>query len=350
MSIAIFFLWLWLKETMDEPKKRKMEIENEKNNGDSNIKCPQVLVKDGGVIAKIETKQHRIDYKAVLRQKGYLVGETLGSGSYSKVKRATYIAKRSDHRNVAIKIVDRLKAPQDYQQRFLPREIEVWRKLNHPFLLKLEDCFTDSDHVYMITEFASNGDTLRWVQEQGALPEHNARVWVKQIGEAIRYMHVLNIAHRDLKLENILIDKNLAVKIADFGFVKGDCMSSLSETFCGSKSYAAPEILKGKAYDPMKSDIWAMGVIIYILVTGKMPFDEARGTKHILMEQQNLHLYWPRNKPVSLECQKLIKDMFTWEFKARPAISKVMQSFWIVNKKFPREPCDIHHLRLSKSS
>ena len=302
---------------------------------------------------KIETvivkESKRSDYRSVLRHKGYLVCETLGTGSYSKVKRATFSNKK-DNKNVAIKIVDRTKAPSDYQQRFLPRELEIWHKLNHPFLLKLDDCFNDPNHVYMVTEFASNGDTLKWVQEQGALPEAKARVWVKQIGEAVRYMHHLNIAHRDLKLENILIDRNLAVKIADFGFVKGECTSSLSSTFCGSKSYAAPEILKGKPYDPLKSDIWAMGVIVYILVTGKMPFDEARGTKNILAEQLHLHLFWPRNRPISLECQKLIKDMFTWDYKERPSIAEVMQSFWIVNKKFPKGPCHYHHVKVSQSS
>ena len=121
----------------------------------------------------------RCDYKAALRQRGYIVCETLGSGSYSKVKRASVIAKRSDHRNVAVKIIDKHKAPQDYQERFLPREIELWRKLNHPFLLKLEQTFDDADYVYMVTEFASNGDTLRWIQEQGAMQETKARVWVK---------------------------------------------------------------------------------------------------------------------------------------------------------------------------
>lgn len=326
---------------MNEPKKRKMEADVISN------KRENELTKDTSrTSAKAD---RRCDYKAALRQKGYIVCETLGSGSYSKVKRASVIAKRSDHKHVAVKIIDKNKAPQDYQERFLPREIALWRKLNHPFLLRLEQTFEDADYVYMVTEFANNGDTLRWIQEQGAMQEVKARVWVKQIGEAIRYMHHLGIAHRDLKLENILIDKNLAVKIGDFGFVKGEARDNLSDTFCGSKSYAAPEILKGKSYDPLKSDIWALGVIIYILVTGKMPFDEVRGTKHILLEQQHLHLYWPRNKPISLECQKLIRDTFTWDFRERPDISRVMQSFWIVAKKFPREPCEYHCVRVSKS-
>ena len=314
----------------------KLEINNNMKTNPNSIES--VMVKES----------QRADYRSILRQKGYLVCETLGSGSYSKVKRATFSNKKA-HKTVAIKIVDRTKAPADYQQRFLPREIDIWQKLDHPFLLKLDDCFNDPTHVYMVTEFANNGDTLKWVQEQGPLQEARARVWIKQIGEAIRYMHHLGIAHRDLKLENILIDKNLAVKIADFGFVKGECAQSLSSTFCGSKSYAAPEILKGKPYDPFKSDIWALGVIVYILVTGKMPFDEARGTKYILAEQLHLHLYWPRVKPITLECQKMIKDMFTWDFNERPNIAEVMQSFWIVNKKFPKEPCQYHHGRPQSS-
>ncbi|MRA76026.1 protein kinase, partial [Bacillus thuringiensis] len=82
-------------------------------------------------------------------------------------------------------------------------------------------------------------------------------------------------------------------KICDFGFIKGESTKDLSQTYCGSKSYAAPEILLGRPYDPRKSDIWALGVIIYIYVTGKMPFDETKGTKSILEEQRVLDFHWP---------------------------------------------------------
>lgn len=106
------------------------------------------------------------NYRVILARKGYMVHETLGSGSYSKVKRASNIFEDGD--NVAIKIIDRLKAPKDYQERFLPRELELWPKLKHPNLVSLQEVFHDGRRVYMVTDYASKGDVLKYIQEKVA--------------------------------------------------------------------------------------------------------------------------------------------------------------------------------------
>lgn len=271
----------------------------------------------------------RPTYRADLAKKGFLVKDSLGSGSYSKVKKV--LNARKNFEEVAIKIIDRVKAPKDYQEKFLPRELDIWSRLSHPNVVALLRFFEDSLRVYMVLEYADGGDALKYIQKSGALSEDLSRAWMGQITSAVRYMHDQSISHRDLKLENLLIvDGGAKIKLCDFGFVKEVAsQEELSKTFCGSKAYAAPEILRGRSYDPLKADIWAIGVILYIFVTGKMPFDETRGTKSILEEQMTLKLHWNKNVHVSTTCHNLILSMFIWEFTRRPGICAVLNHEWL---------------------
>ncbi|BFZ07514.1 hypothetical protein BsWGS_10553 [Bradybaena similaris] len=277
--------------------------------------------------SRTESITYRPTYRAVLAKNGYLVRKTLGNGSYSKVKLAFSLSKSKSF--VAVKIVDRNKAPRDFQAKFLPRELDIWPGLRHPNIIKVMDAFDDGRRVYMILEYAENGDVLRYIQKVGALSENLARGWTCQLCDAVRYLHDLNITHRDLKLENLLLDKSFSIKLCDFGFVKGDCLQSMSQTYCGSKSYAAPEILKGEPYDPKKADMWAIGVILYIFVTGKMPFDESRGNSGVLEEQRRLEFPWQKYKKVTDDEKSLVLKLFTHDFKQRPDIHQVMRNRWM---------------------
>ena len=302
----------------------------------------------------------RPTYRAMIAQKGFLVQQTLGSGTYSKVKKALNFTSHIKDTHVALKIIDRTQAPQDYQRKFLPREVILWPKLQHSHLITLHDIFQDPYRVFMVLEFAPGGDCLQYIQKYGAVAERIARTWTAQVSDAVRYMHDKNIVHRDLKLENLLLDAHMNIKICDFGFVKqltGD--RDFSKTYCGSKSYAAPEILMGTPYNAKKSDVWAIGVILYIFVTGKMPFDETKGTKSILKEQKSLDFRWLRcTQQVSPQCVNLILYIFTWRFQDRPDILQVTSHSWfkssqaksIHNKsKFIGDILGIKSLSTSKS-
>ncbi|CAH1792150.1 unnamed protein product [Owenia fusiformis] len=280
------------------------------------------------------TLSYRPTYRAELAKKGYLVRESIGSGTYSKVKKALNLnpGKHGEHSTIAVKIIDRRKAPQDYQQRFMPRELKLWPELDHAHIVKLIECFEDEQRIYMVHEYADGGDVLRYVQTAGALNETMAQKWTGQIIDAVRYLHEKNVAHRDLKLENLLLDEVRNIKICDFGFVKELTMKELSKTYCGSKSYAAPEILIGQPYEPFKADVWAIGVILYILVTGKMPFDESKGNKFILSEQRAMDLYWPKLQRVSQTCKDLIRYALTYDFHRRPTIQELFNHEWLRSK------------------
>ncbi|KAL8568268.1 hypothetical protein ACOMHN_040841 [Nucella lapillus] len=273
------------------------------------------------------TVTYRPTYRAILAKHNYLVRKTLGNGSYSKVKLAISLGRNKEA--VAVKIVDRNRAPSDFQTKFLPRELDVWPRLRHPNIVRVLDTFDDGRRVYMVLDYQENGDVLRYIQKVGALNDPLAQSWTWQVCDAARYLHDQNITHRDLKLENLLLDRNFHIKICDFGFVKGDCLVDLSRTYCGSKSYAAPEILKGEPYDPKKADTWAIGVILYIFITGKMPFDESRGNAGVLDEQKRLEFPWRKYKKVTPEERELVMRLFTFEFRLRPDIHAVLVTPWM---------------------
>ncbi|GAB1604855.1 testis-specific serine/threonine-protein kinase 3-like [Argonauta hians] len=275
------------------------------------------------------TGSNQPSYRQILSNHNYSLIKSLGSGSYSKVKLAERFNSNSVH--VAVKIVNLSKAPNDFLKRFLPREMEIWPKLEHKNIIRFIDSFEDSGYVYMILEYASNGDMLTHIQKYGPISEVLSRGIANQICQATKYLHDLGIAHRDLKLENLLLDKHNTIKITDFSFAKICSKSNMSRTFCGSKSYASPEILSGEPYDPYKADVWAIAAIMYIICTGKMPFNENRGVKKILEEQRNLAFPWFRFQ-LSEQFQNLICCMFTYNYLNRPSIETVLENQWIKEK------------------
>ena len=182
--------------------------------------------------------------RAVLAQHKIVLKETLGSGCYSKVKEAFDLSRL---RPVAVKIIDCSKAPKDFQEKFLPRELDVWPKVIHPNVITMFDYIINAHKIYMLLEYANGGDLLSYIQKiNGPVSDKDCKNWMKQICSAVSYLHERNIIHRDLKLENLLMDSNRNIKLCDFGFSK-DLNSleseNLSRTYCGSKAYASPGIV-----------------------------------------------------------------------------------------------------------
>uniref|UniRef100_A0ABI8A3Q7 non-specific serine/threonine protein kinase n=1 Tax=Felis catus TaxID=9685 RepID=A0ABI8A3Q7_FELCA len=239
-----------------------------------------------------------MDDAAILKRRGYILGIHLGEGSYAKVKSA--YSERLKF-NVAVKIIDRKKVPTDFLEKFLPREIEIQATLNHRSIIRTYEIFETSDgRIYIIMELGVQGDLLGFIRTRGALHEDDARKKFHQLSSAIKYCHDLDIVHRDLKCENILLDKDFNIKLSDFGFSKrcprddsGRLM--LSKTFCGSAAYAAPEVLQGIPYQPKVYDIWSLGVILYIMVCGSMPYNDS-DIKKMLRIQKEHRVDFPRSK------------------------------------------------------
>ncbi|KAL0279359.1 UNVERIFIED_CONTAM: hypothetical protein PYX00_000938 [Menopon gallinae] len=212
----------------------------------------------------------------VLETHGYTLGKTIGTGSYATVKVA-----RSERHDclVAVKIVSKFQAPADYLKKFLPREIEVVKGLKHINLIRFLQAIETTHRVYIIMEYAENGSLLDVIRKDQYIDEIRARRYFRQLVDAVEYCHERGVVHRDIKCENLLMDHDNNVKLSDFGFARGHMrikngVPPLSETYCGSYAYASPEILKGIPYQPQLSDIWSMGVVLYAIVYGRLPFDD----------------------------------------------------------------------------
>ncbi|KAK9870299.1 hypothetical protein WA026_006386 [Henosepilachna vigintioctopunctata] len=234
-----------------------------------------------------------ISEELTLSNRGYKLMKQLGEGSYAKVFLAEYSFNKADSGStkiLACKIIDTSKAPRDFVKKFLPRELDILVKINHPHIVHVHSIFQRKVKYYIFMRFAENGDLLEFILKRGAISEAQARVWLRQLALGIQYLHDMDIAHRDLKCENVLITNNYNVKIADFGFARfvTDATGKriCSETYCGSLSYAAPEILKGSPYHPRIADIWSLGIILYVMLNKAMPFDDTN-IKRLYEQQTN---------------------------------------------------------------
>ena len=186
-------------------------------------------------------------------------------------------------------------------EKFLPRELSIITKLDHKNIIRTHSIvyMADIKKWFIFMQLGDNGDLLKFIQENGALRERRARILFTQLLSALEYLQSKNIVHRDIKCENILLTKAYNIKLSDFGFARYCQRQADSDditeckTFCGSLQYAAPEILRGKAYNAFKTDVWSSGVLLYIILNKALPFDE-ENKREIYLAQMNKRWYWRR--------------------------------------------------------
>lgn len=274
----------------------------------------------------------------VLKKKGYSLGETLGEGSYGKVK-AAY-----SHRlkcKVAIKIIDKKKISQNVLEKFLPREMEALMRLHHPSIIKTYEIFeTSSGKVYIVMELGERGSLLNYLTSQGAMEESVARCKFQQLASAIKHCHDLDFVHRDLKCDNILLDNELNFKLSDFSFSKplvrdGNGKTILSSTFCGSLAYSAPELLEHIPCDPRTSDMWSLGIILYAMLFASQPFDSSN-VKEMLQVQKQQKIHFMKSKNLSTDCKNLIIHLLHPDASQRLCIDEVLRHPWLQTPKLVR--------------
>ncbi|CAL1217279.1 unnamed protein product [Candida parapsilosis] len=200
----------------------------------------------------------------------YQVLKTLGEGSFGKVKLAQHTV---TGQKVALKIINRKTLAKSDMQGRIEREISYLRLLRHPHIIKLYDVIKSKDDIIMVIEYAGK-ELFDYIVQRGKMPEDEARRFFQQIIAAVEYCHRHKIVHRDLKPENLLLDDQLNVKIADFGLSNIMTDGNFLKTSCGSPNYAAPEVISGKLYAGPEVDVWSAGVILYVMLCGRLPFDD----------------------------------------------------------------------------
>ncbi|XP_012691767.1 testis-specific serine/threonine-protein kinase 1 [Clupea harengus] len=272
-----------------------------------------------------------MDESLVLKKCGYILGSTLGDGSYGKVKSAY---SESQNANVAVKIINRKKAAADFLEKFLPRELEIQASLSHSNIVKIFKIFeTSNGKVFIIMELGVQGDLLEFVKSRGALPEDFSKKLFRQLSMAIKFLHDQDIVHRDLKCENLLLDKDFNLKVSDFGFTRRITYDDtgkmeLSKTFCGSAAYAAPEVLQGIPYNSKMYDVWSMGVILFVMMCGSMPYDDSN-IKRMLRIQKEHRVDFPRSKQIPGECKDMIYKTLHPDVKKRLDICAILEHHWL---------------------
>ncbi|KAM9645256.1 MAP/microtubule affinity-regulating kinase 3 isoform 12-T13 [Trichechus inunguis] len=198
--------------------------------------------------------------------------------------------------------------------------------LNHPNIVKLFEVIETEKTLYLIMEYASGGEVFDYLVAHGRMKEKEARAKFRQIVSAVQYCHQKHIVHRDLKAENLLLDADMNIKIADFGFSNEFTVGSKLDTFCGSPPYAAPELFQGKKYDGPEVDVWSLGVILYTLVSGSLPFDgqnlkELR--ERVLRGKYRIPFY------MSTDCENLLKRFLVLNPIKRGTLEQIMKDRWI---------------------
>ncbi|XP_078675691.1 MAP/microtubule affinity-regulating kinase 3-like isoform X26 [Branchiostoma floridae x Branchiostoma belcheri] len=230
----------------------------------------------------------------------YRLLKTIGKGNFAKVKLARHVPTGKE---VAIKIIDKTQLnPSSLQKLF--REVRIMKMLNHPNIVKLFEVIETEKTLYLVMEYASGGEVFDYLVAHGRMKEKEARAKFRQIVSAVQYCHQKRVVHRDLKAENLLLDSDMNIKIADFGFSNEFTPGNKLDTFCGSPPYAAPELFQGKKYDGPEVDVWSLGVILYTLVSGSLPFDgqnlkELR--ERVLRGKYRIPFY------MSTDCENLLK-------------------------------------------
>ncbi|XP_022286461.2 uncharacterized protein LOC111099464 isoform X2 [Crassostrea virginica] len=258
----------------------------------------------------------------------YILGKTLGEGSFAKVRQGVHLIA---HEKVAVKVVPKKALlVREFVRKNVRREAIVLQKLSHPNIIKMYEVMETENSYYLVLEYADCGEFIKYLSIKKCLPENECRKYARQITSAVDHMHMSNIVHRDLKLENFLLDANMDIKIIDFGLSNvfyGD--TSLS-TQCGSPAYAAPEILNNQKYGPAV-DIWSIGVCLFAMLVGSLPFVPQPANN---IAQLHTLILKGCEIPDSLseECREFLQAMLLSDPRRRTKMEELLRHPWLVKE------------------
>nr|XP_023026972.1 SNF-related serine/threonine-protein kinase [Leptinotarsa decemlineata] len=258
----------------------------------------------------------------------YDLEETLGRGHFAVVKLARHVFTGE---KVAVKVIDKSKLD-EVSRAHLFQEVRCMKLVQHPNVVRLYEAIDTATKLYLVLELGDGGDLYEYImRHETGLPEEVAKEYFSQIVRAISYCHQLHVVHRDLKPENVVFFKKQGiVKLTDFGFSNKFYPGQKLETSCGSLAYSAPEILLGDSYDAPAVDVWSLGVILYMLVCGQAPFQEANDSETLTMI---MDCKYDIPAHVSQNCRQLISRMLLRNPEKRATLEEISKHPWLSGSK-----------------
>ena len=264
----------------------------------------------------------------------YLIGETLGEGEFASVKLAYHLR---DGRYVAIKCFKSRSGQMKMLDEQILREVMSTKGLTEhsDHIVRFYEAIFYGNKVFYVMEYCPYGDLRCFINRGGPLSDGHAREFFAHICRGVQTIHAVNIVHRDLKLENLLVDSKFRIKIADFGCARRQIDKTLC-TIRGSYAYGAPELVRGDNYDGKKCDVWSMGIILFAMVTGRLPYSDKGSLKRLLSERKKEPSF-PLSVRVTESCRHLICQMLTYNPEERLSLEEVIEHPWVSYKECKEE-------------
>ena len=265
----------------------------------------------------------------------YDLGRTLGEGTFGKVK---YAQNTETQEAVAIKVLDKEKIQKQNMGNQIKKEISIMKMVKHKYIVGMIEVLASKSKIFIVLELVTGGELFDKIVRDGKLAEDQALFYLGQLVEGVSYCHKLGVCHRDLKPENLLLDESGNLKISDFGLsslyvgdANGDGASrtEILHTTCGTPNYVAPEVLADKGYDGKKADVWSIGVILYVLIAGFLPFDES-SIVALFGKIQAADFTYP--KWFSMDVRGVIDKMLVADPAQRITLKELKALPWLVEK------------------
>ena len=273
-------------------------------------------------------KKYHKKHKAypTTKMKFYKYGRLLGKGAFGKVNLSLHVL---TGRLVAIKSINKSKLTSERQKSKIKLETSIMKTVSKSdYVVKVFETYETKKHICIVMEYICAGNLLTYIRKRSKLNEQNAKVIFKQIALGLHYIHSHGIVHRDIKLDNILIDLNNIVKICDFGVSKKLSKGTIMKEQCGTPAYMAPELLKGKGYEGCGVDLWSVGVVLYAMLSGTVPF---KGNDIKELHTAIMKGTYKQIEDISQEATHLVRALLEVDPRKRITIEQVLYHPWLVN-------------------
>ncbi|KAJ6485634.1 kinase-like protein [Mycena sanguinolenta] len=303
-----------------------LEAENEKRGDTVTGEAAEDLALDSSLSRTSPTQEWSLH--------SFDLGRPLGKGKFGRVYMVR--TKSSPKYILALKTLIKSELVKNKVEKQTRREIEIQQNLRHTNILRLYGFFHDEKRIFLMLEFAAQGELYRQLSKQGRFSERRSARYIDQMTDALVYLHSKHVIHRDIKPENLLLGTNGELKIGDFGWsVHAPGLRRM--TLCGTLDYLPPEMVEGKEHNE-KVDYWALGVLTYEFMIGAPPFEDRKSVSNTYARIAKVDLKFPPT--ISSDAKDLISKLLVYDPQQRLALTEVLRHPWIVKYRLKAAAAD----------